>query len=292
MTNRPDNPISGDVHETPYAPGIVIGYPRLVDWEALYDPNDSRGPRWRHEMFADMRSHHEKDIKGQLDKIFGSATGKAVLAEMKRAHTMRILPSDFRRKQSWTKNAAVTTPRDSGNSGVGTVKAALTAKGAPIYDKGRPMCQTADGGKHVCAVGTGTGVNADIFFASKKYVSPHNPADEALLHEIVHAMRLVNGVMQFLPMNGGYGNLEEFLAVLVANIYRSEKRVSDLYDYADNLINPQSFLNTILTPTPRLALGILRSGQPMLFKALAQVSAAFNPLRQADEELNRRMARH
>jgi hypothetical protein len=35
MTNRPDNPISGNVHETPYAgaPGIVIGYPGIVDWE-------------------------------------------------------------------------------------------------------------------------------------------------------------------------------------------------------------------------------------------------------------------
>src|SRR5262249_48451504 len=50
--------------------------------------------------------------------------------------------------------------------------------------------------------------------------------DDVLLHELVHAMRQVQGGMLALPTSGGnagYDNDEEFLAILLTNIALSEK---------------------------------------------------------------------
>jgi len=76
-------------------------------------------------------------------------------------------------------------------------------------------------------IGTGTGTIMDIYYTPLR----HKSADEALLHELVHASRKVRGVQYHMPVGGGYGNHEEFLAALVANMYRSEKGLKQLFDY-------------------------------------------------------------
>jgi hypothetical protein len=56
--------------------------------------------------------------------------------------------------------------------------------------------------------------------------------DEILLHELIHGLRMARG--QWQPSQFGsdslrlYGNREEFLAILLTNIYMSEKRRSPL----------------------------------------------------------------
>jgi len=46
--------------------------------------------------------------------------------------------------------------------------------------------------------------------------------DEILLHEVVHAIRLMRGIFGQFPVGFGYDDEEEFFAILVANIYASE----------------------------------------------------------------------
>ena len=40
---------------------------------------------------------------------------------------------------------------------------------------------------------------------------------------LVHAMRKISGLDRGVPMGGGYGNGEEFLANTIQMIYRSER---------------------------------------------------------------------
>ena len=104
-----------------------------------------------------------------------------------------------------------------------------------------------------------------------------------LIHELVHASRIVGGEFYDMPMSGGYGNQEEFLAVVIADMYRSEKR-RPLINYHGGSIDAATFLDIKLSPTPRLVLALLRSRQSSLFTALAQAKTPFNPFQQVDAE--------
>jgi hypothetical protein len=144
----------------------------------------------------------------------------------------------------------------------------------------------------------------------------HMPwTDEALVHECTHAIghltghagqrkedRKWKGIIQ--AVNFRYDNLEEFFAITVANIYRSEKGTSGPLVFEHVLTEkPQEevtgyeatsegFLGQVWnlgTPEPFLrkankfrilVLATLYQQEPDFFKRLAGVNAAFNPVRQ------------
>jgi hypothetical protein len=76
--------------------------------------------------------------------------------------------------------------------------------------------------------GTGKGSDVEIHFTAelldpKRY--PGAGPQEVLLHELVHTLRDMRGTRYAYPTEGGarvYDDQEEFLAVLVTNIYMSE----------------------------------------------------------------------
>ena len=55
-------------------------------------------------------------------------------------------------------------------------------------------------------------------------------ADGVLLHELVHASRMMSGADESCTVEGGYGNSEEFYANTIKMIYRSETGLP-VYDY-------------------------------------------------------------
>lgn len=80
-------------------------------------------------------------------------------------------------------------------------------------------------------VGTGTGSDVVIRYNPGIYADAMGQAplnlvgrsDYALLHELVHALGDVSGVnAKRMAGPAGYDNLEEFTAIVVANVYRSE----------------------------------------------------------------------
>ena len=82
--------------------------------------------------------------------------------------------------------------------------------------------------------GTGAGSDADVHFTAGIWGQGKDCSkgkigalpDELLLHEMVHALRDMEGHRRAQPLEGGlkpYDNLEEYLAILVANIYISAK---------------------------------------------------------------------
>jgi hypothetical protein len=46
--------------------------------------------------------------------------------------------------------------------------------------------------------------------------------DEVLYHELVHASRMIAGVMNFTTVDHWYKNAEKYLAVILSNIYVSD----------------------------------------------------------------------
>ena len=85
---------------------------------------------------------------------------------------------------------------------------------------------------------TGTGSDVQIFFSPEtsgksgcgggRYGSL---PDEVLLHEMVHALRAMQGKRNPVPTEGGlkgYDNEEEFLAVVVTNVYMSANNKTQL----------------------------------------------------------------
>jgi hypothetical protein len=262
------------VRATPYpaAPRIVIAYPSPLDWRRLYDRNGWREVRWLREHYADMSRSHERSVTKELDMISGRGTGRAVFAEMnaRSAYSVMIFPFDLLPRAHWGPGKAAVT--------LAVEERASWSRGVPMCGataQGTPYCQGSD-----APAGTGTGSSVDIYFTASRHGGVQT-ADDALLHELVHASRKVKGITYRMPVGAGYGNLEEFLAMLVENIYRSEKRQPPL-DYHGNAVDSRSFLDDV--PASRALIGQFRRAQLALFSALANIEASFNPVRQFEVE--------
>jgi hypothetical protein len=88
--------------------------------------------------------------------------------------------------------------------------------------------KTLEDGRTWKDIGDGRGSSCTLefnpdLFSGAVAAEPAHAADEVLYHELVHASRYVNGKMNAIPMNQHYDNAEEFLAIMLANIYISEK---------------------------------------------------------------------
>jgi hypothetical protein len=73
--------------------------------------------------------------------------------------------------------------------------------------------------------GTGKGTDSVIFFnpeVSHEVSGPAMKLDQILAHEIVHSIRMGAGLVERKQMGGNWGEFEEFVAVVIANVYCSE----------------------------------------------------------------------
>ncbi len=281
MFGRPDDPINEDPTEisSPNAPNVNVAYPTFNDWLGLYNFHNTltRGEAWNRSLFTDMKGSYERAVLALLNLIAKSSVGRAVLTEIMLGplFEVRILPYDFQSGQWSVGTGAVTQAWNQRASWVKDVPlSGQTADGKPYVSTsattGRPI------------VGTGVGSSADIFFTTRRHTGK-NEAEETLLHELLHASRKVRGVTYRMPVSGGYGNIEEFLAVTVSNMYRSQKK-EPLEDYHGYEIKPSTFLDSNLRPTPRLLLAYMSNKQKSLFERLAALDdAPFNPMKQVKD---------
>ena len=134
--------------------------------------------------------------------------------------------------------------------------------------------------------GTGRGAGAVVTFSTAKPPRgiPTDP-DVLLFHELVHALRKMQGLENSMPLDGTdlsrYDDTEEWLAILVEDVYRSAKNQTMLRGAHD--------LTTTLEPPEDTSDGFLgnhgnrglmqrqyRNWRPV-FQELSLVSATFNP---------------
>jgi hypothetical protein len=174
--------------------------------------------------------------------------------------------------------------------------------------KGLPAIN-ADG-KRVGGIGTGEGADALINFDPDKFgpyredpsthvvtgtagqTGPAANPDEVLFHEMVHASRVLNGVLDLRSVSGEYENRDDFLAVTLTNIYLSEKSpgapLRTGHTGRDVMANPAKFLDNDegVNPSPRQQMQDFYDTQQVFFRGLAPVRATFNPVQQFDRERN------
>ena len=276
--------IAREIEATPFshARNVVIAYPHREDWKKLYKPQPLRMPDARgiyrnvdafESRYQDMKRDHENSVLKCLGMIQGWAAGRAVLAELRArpAFSVYILPFDFLPSVS---------PNWSPATGAGAVTGPIRL---PQTAAERARGKTPRG-TQVCARGacwadpdSPAGKSADVFYTARRF--PDEDTDGALLHELVHAARLISGAHRTFPLGGGYHNNEEFLANTIEMIYRSDKGLP-IYDYGYHSFDPASFLERNMAT---VLLTDLRVAQPSLFDALAKVNAGFNPIKQLDD---------
>src|ERR1700674_5144158 len=202
--------ITREIEATPFAHArnVVIAYPHFEDWKKLYKPRPLRMPDARgiyrnvdafESRYQDMKRGHENNVLKQLRRIQGWAAGRAVFAELRLwpAFSVYIFPFDFLPSGDWMVGPGATTetitlPQTAAERARGTMP-----PGTYVCERG--ACW-ADPDSH-------TGKSADVFYTARRF--PDETADGALLHELVHAARLISGVHRKSPMGGGYGNNEE-----------------------------------------------------------------------------------
>jgi hypothetical protein len=109
-------------------------------------------------------------------------------------------------------------------------------------------------------------------------------ADEVLLHELVHAMRTFRGVtdLKTLPANKNqdYDNIDEFCAVVITNIYRSENRRPRLLKdhHAPSVELPQPYNDPRqFASLWRDPLRVIQRQLGSVFASIATVRCPFNP---------------
>jgi hypothetical protein len=125
-----------------------------------------------------------------------------------------------------------------------------------------------------------------------KLSGPGTEPDEILFHELVHALRQIKGLMATLSVNQNYLNEEEYLAIVISNIYiRSARKSADLRgDHRRSVLkDPDHFLDNPqgVNLTQRVLLERFYNWQPKLFDRLAKLSDAdanFNPVKTYDQE--------
>lgn len=165
---------------------------------------------------------YESSVAAIIDAIGRRETGRILLGEIQTASH-----ANSRRVEIFAFNEA--------NAASGGDPEDQTPYGLQVRDShGRPRSEAGDD-PHTRRIerrgepilGTGRGINPTLLFDPVR-LSAHTSAtagfsaEEALFHELVHSKRQIQARSVNLPMGGQYDNNEEFIAILVTNIYSSE----------------------------------------------------------------------
>jgi hypothetical protein len=254
------------------------------------EDNPAAIEEWRQFVYEEEERRFVAGVHAVLQQIAGRRAGRAVIDEVgRRPHQVTItpyLPPDF----DWTNGK--TRPVD-WNWTDATRKHWLLRnnRGEPVLDK--------DGGR---SRGTGVGADAIIEFISPELMralisdfavqvpwsaggESHTLAfaDEILVHELVHAIRIMAGLSasRRVPLQSDYGNIEELFAIVIANIYRSEcgrggVRNDNHSGWDTMYVSGKYFLKMELN---REHMRQFRRQHPQLADELREIDTYFNPFR-------------
>lgn len=203
---------------------------------------------------------YEHIVAAVLRDVFQSDTGRAVRAEITRRLT--ISP----------------TLGDPANARPNNLTAA-TRQGSMVRDGRGFGLRNAAGD---ILYGTGRGDNVTIQFTPADHgpPSPANflTADAVLVHELTHGVRQMAGVMDCTYMGDDFNTIEEFFAILVGNIFRSERGRTALCPN-HNPAGPMARESDYMRGRGRVGLvDRMARQQPRFTRNLSQVrNATFNP---------------
>lgn len=218
--------------------------------------------------------NYESAVIGTLTRLISKFSGWAVIVEI------------FRTNKKMYVRPFHPTPADQYNAyAQPTDWAAATLKDTAVRDNQGNL--PPPGAPRI--TGTGWGSDTIINFSPSTFapgsgapIGPGTSPDEILLHEMVHGLRQMRGRMVREPItsNPGMDNYEEFVAILISNIFRSECGIpsmrADHHGFAP-LTGPTTD-PAIFKSTYQQWLSYIDVEQPSLCQHLRQARVAFNPL--------------
>jgi hypothetical protein len=295
---------------------ILVTYYSLPDWLDTFSMNLDR-PAWataRQYQFAIKT--YKQHVTDAFSSIARWLTGRALLDEIaaNAGRSVHIIPY-------WHK----VTPSNYFDSFTAPVSGTETFSNVNgiKYDWTDGVAR----GASVPTGGTGTGKGADVvisyspeMYDPKSSGRPSMPgpidADESLFHELVHASQLLAGVLTFSPVSAGYRNEAEYIAIIISNLYLSEKgkplraksdgpprtghevmlgrKTYVVYDPPPKdwylMKDPDKFYENVdgVDMSPRRLMRRFYNTQKSFFHALAVLpdgKPKFNPVKQFDQEL-------
>ena len=175
---------------------------------------------------------HQKSVADCLDCFTDRGSGRALLMELGRTrHTITVMPHwlyfmalpDQGFRNATPKGLRAGQIFSHVTDGIPVNQRDTYAKGAPIHGYGAGGTGTGEGASVVIYYSVRTWT--DTFFPDHTTGAAGFQPDEVLFHELVHVTRIIRGKETFVPVEGrpNFGNIEEYFATVIANIYLSEK---------------------------------------------------------------------
>lgn len=240
----------------------------------------------------DGSSQYESDVETQLKAIHKNLVGKLLLELIDAESTkhIRIVPYTG---GDCNASARPAKPSDGAPRRPGGKLYAGNPDGAYVDPKtGKLVPTTRD--DLATYTGTGRGSNTTVKYSPDTYVKSAcygglygSQADEALFHELVHGYRYLRGMYNPIPTHEklwGYWNEEEWLAILITNIYISAKNGNNKNlrkDHAshEELQAPLNMSDGFLLDYSQLRLVEKYVGQELQwFDKLKMIKAPYNPI--------------
>jgi len=272
------------------------GYPNILLHKGVYTSNNGQNT-----MSIDG---YYTDTMLLLSKLRWKWTGWAVFTEIwrKKNKKMRIQP--------YNKGFESLLPTDTQQQAIQKLQQNFNATaGATNWSNATPKGQTVlicggpnQGQQNGTLVGDGTGSDVVVSFSPAMWVpgdvkaafgaanasGPGVGKDEILLHEMIHGMRQMGGTARcaLVPDNPGMDTVEEFMAIVISNVYRSEMNLpglrADHWGFAplgDNQNTSEKFVNFNKdgATSNYKRLQQLKTEHPELCINLKKVQASFNP---------------
>jgi len=198
-------------------PSISLAYHSMPRWMDRFDIGfDDSAVNFRRNLhcYRVACKNYISEVRAQFKPIKSSLMGKTLLAEIGRTgNRVRIIPY-----WDYLHQNADATPWDGVNETTGKLESwiAATRRGAPLWNDGARGPEA----------GTGAGTNCEIRYTPSMWHAGDGQGkapDEVLFHELVHASRDMRGVAYEGPVNRNYDNTEEYIAIILQNMYLSEK---------------------------------------------------------------------
>lgn len=206
---------------------------------------------------------YEEKIAGLLGQIAGATVGAILFRAMSLCSGKAIEIRKYNVSMSWSFDAVcevVTLPQDTGTYGRRqSVEEGRSIKGDRRNEDRKNKHYYEPG-----SLGTGAGADARITFtpglwaetdgycrrSGSKLGGPGSSPDAVLFHELVHAYRHITGSrLEYSRTVDGFPSqkYEEFVAILVTNVYLSAANSTQLrsfnHDVIDVMADPKNYMN-------------------------------------------------
>jgi hypothetical protein len=263
---------------------IKMATPAYPIWLKSTDPHRRVELTQSVQDFQRQRTNYFEVVRDLLRTILFYDTGFTLITELGATNkTVFIRPYKVYRGNAL--NADARPIGEDGTVGGLQPTVTVTATGMNIYD---------NEGEIIEGSGLGKGLDAAVEFSPEMFgpgsemTGPGSERDEVLFHEMVHASRMMRGRMFALPVSQGYTNEEEYISVVLTNVYMSEKgqrtfRANHEFP-SKTLLHPEKFLDNVqgVDMAPLVLIERFRLNTPDFYRAFAAIeatSAPFNPIR-------------